>query len=117
MTKTSFVVTIVAGLVVTAVTGQSAGAQAAAPPPGTYGVRAENQQDRIGQGVKSGSLTAGETARLETREAHINQQVRADRAGDNGHMTAGERAKVNREQNRTSGAIYRDKHNGKTQPK
>src|SRR5579859_1470404 len=43
------------------------------------GKRAENQQDRIAQGVKSGSLTAGETARLETKEAAVNHEVRADR--------------------------------------
>jgi hypothetical protein len=114
MSKISYA--FVVALVAMVGAGGSAGAQAAAPPPGTYGARAANQQDRIGQGVKSGSLTAGETARLETRESHINQQVRADRAANGGTMTAAERARVNREQNRTSGAIYRDKHNGKTQP-
>jgi len=38
--------------------------------------RRENQQKRIGQGVASGRLTAGETARLEGKEAKINGQVR-----------------------------------------
>jgi hypothetical protein len=108
---------VLVGLGMALIGGRTAAAQAAAPAPGTYGARAENQQDRIAQGVHSGSLTAGETAHLESREAHINQQVRADRAGDNGHMTAAERAQVNREQNRTSRAIYRDKHNGATQHK
>jgi len=116
MTKTSFVLTMALSLAATAVASRSAAAQSAAPPPGTYGDRSENQQDRIAQGVKSGSLTSGETARLETREHHINQQVRTDRADNGGKMTAAERAKVNREQNRTSGAIYRDKHNGAKQP-
>jgi hypothetical protein len=32
------------------------------------GQRRENQQDRIAQGVRSGSLTAGQTAKLENRE-------------------------------------------------
>ena len=41
-------------------------AQTVAPPPGTIHQRKENQQDRIAQGVKSGQLTAGETAHLET---------------------------------------------------
>src|SRR5271163_3749148 len=117
MTKTSFALTLAFGLAATAVVGGTARAQAAAPPPGTYGARAENQQDRIAQGVKSGSLTPGETSHLEKREQHINKQVRTDRADNGGKMTPAERAKVNREQNRTSGAIYRDKHNGKTQPK
>ena len=81
-------------------------AQAATP-----GQRAENQQDRIAQGVKSGQLTAGETSRLEGREAHVNREVRRDRAANGGHLTAGERARVNRQQNHISRSIYRDKHN------
>ena len=75
--------------------------------------RKENQQDRIAQGVKSGELAPGETARLENREAHINRQERRMRAADGGHLTAADRAKINREQNRTSRAIYRDKHNAR----
>jgi hypothetical protein len=113
MQKTMFA--FVMAIAMVAAVGGTAAAQTAAPAPGTYGVRAENQQDRIAQGVNSGSLTAGETAHLETREAHINQQVHADRAANGGHMTASERAQVNREQNRTSRSIYRDKHNGATQ--
>ena len=52
-----------------------------APQP-TVGQRKENQQDRIAQGVKSGQLTAGETANLETKEAAINGETRADRAAN-----------------------------------
>ncbi len=75
--------------------------------------RKENQQDRIAQGVKSGQLTAGETSRLEGREAHINRQEARMKA--DGNFTAAERAKINHEQNRTSRAIYRDKHNARHQ--
>jgi hypothetical protein len=81
------------------------------------GRRRENQQDRIAQGVRSGQLTAGETAHLENRERGINQQVHADRAANGGRLTLGERAQVNREQNRTSRRIYRDKHNAARQGK
>ena len=77
----------------------------------TVNQRRENQQDRIAQGVKSGQLTAGETARVERREAHINHEVRRDRAANGGHLTAGERSHVNHQLNRTSRAIHRDKHN------
>jgi hypothetical protein len=77
----------------------------------TVNQRRENQQDRIGQGVKSGQLTAHETASLERKEARLNHQIRNDRRHDNGHLTAGERARVNREQNTLSRDIYRDKHN------
>ncbi|HUI50298.1 MAG TPA: hypothetical protein VLX60_00875, partial [Terriglobales bacterium] len=37
--------------------------------------RKENQQDRIANGVKSGQLTAGETASLESKEAAINGET------------------------------------------
>jgi len=79
------------------------------------GARKELQQQRIAQGVKSGQLTAGETSRLENRESAINHEVRADRAANGGKLTGAEKAQVNRQQNRVSGAIYRDKHNGVTQ--
>jgi len=77
--------------------------------------RKENQQDRIAQGVQSGQLTAGETARLETREARVNKGIRADRAANGGKLTGAEKARVNRRQNRMSRSIYRDKHNGAVQ--
>ena len=38
-------------------------------PKSEVGQRERNQQERIAQGVKSGQLTAGETAHLEGREA------------------------------------------------
>src|SRR5690349_12584403 len=82
------------------------------PQPKTeVGQRKENQQDRIAQGVKSGQLTAGETANLETKEAAINGETRADRAANGGKLTAAEKAQVNRQQNQLSKQIYQDKHN------
>jgi len=81
----------------------------------TVNQRRENQQDRIGQGVKSGQLTAHETASLEGKESRLNHQIRHERRNDNGHLTAGERARVNREQNTLSRDIYRDKHNAAQQ--
>jgi len=79
---------------------------------GEVGQRRENQQDRIAQGIRSGQLTAGETSRLENREQGINQQIRADRQANGGKLTAGEKAQMNRQQNRASRVIYRNKHNG-----
>lgn len=82
-------------------------------PKSEVGKRAENQQDRIAQGIKSGQLTAGEAAHLEKNEARINNEVRNDRAANGGKLTAKEKAQVNRQQNRESRQIYRDKHNGR----
>ncbi|MFY9727515.1 MAG: hypothetical protein WAJ87_18615 [Bryobacteraceae bacterium] len=79
------------------------------------GQRAENQQDRIAQGVKSGSLTAGETGNLETKESAINQEVRTDRTLNGGHLTGQEKKIVNQQQNQASRQIYADKHNAAVQ--
>jgi len=84
-------------------------------PKSEVGKRAENQQDRIAQGVKSGQLTAGETANLESKEAGINHEIAADRKANGGTLTNAERAQVNRQQNRVSKQIYKDKHNGRHQ--
>jgi len=84
-------------------------------PKSEVGKRAENQQDRIAQGIQSGQLTAGEASHLENKEAKINQEVRTDRAANGGKLTQQEKAKVNRQQNKASRQIYRDKHNGRRQ--
>jgi hypothetical protein len=87
------------------------------PKPTTeVGQRKENQQDRIAQGIKSGQLTAGETAKLENQQKNINKQVATDRAANGGRLTAGEKAQVNKEQNKASKNIYNKKHNARTQP-
>ena len=80
------------------------------------GQRRENQQERIAQGIKSGPLTAGETAKLENQQKGINQQVAADRAANGGKLTRGEKQQVNKEQNAASKNIYTQKHNARTQP-
>ena len=77
----------------------------------TINQRRENQQDRIAHGINSGSLTAGEVARLESKEARLNHEIRDDREDHNGHLTKAERAQVNRQQNRLSKQIYHAKHN------
>ena len=84
-------------------------------PKSEVGKRAENQQDRIAQGVKSGQLTAGEASNLERKEAGINREVHNDRAANGGTLAPQERAQVNRQQNRVSNQIYNKKHNGRRQ--
>jgi hypothetical protein len=85
-----------------------------AKPKPTVAQRKENQQDRIANGVKSGQLTAGETANLETKEAAINKETAADRAANGGKLTAAEKKQVNRQHNQMSKQIYADKHNANT---
>ncbi|MGA8491331.1 MAG: hypothetical protein WB711_12965 [Terriglobales bacterium] len=73
--------------------------------------REANQQNRIANGVKSGSLSPGETSNLEKREASVQNREKRDVAAHNGHLTKAEQRGINRQQNRLSRGIYRDKHN------
>jgi len=77
------------------------------------GQRRENQQDRIANGIRNGSMSAGEAARTENREQGINQQIHADRQANGGKLTGQEHRQINRQQNGASRQIYRQKHNGK----
>lgn len=77
----------------------------------TINQRRADQQGRIAQGIRSGQLTPRETHRLEGREMSINRQERAMRRADYGRLTRRDRAVLNHRLNRTSRAIYRNKHN------
>jgi len=76
--------------------------------------RQQNQQDRIANGIKSGSLTPREATHLEKREGRIEKQKEADMAAHNGHLTKPEQRQLNREENRTSRKIFAKKHNART---
>ena len=77
--------------------------------------REARQQGRIAEGVGSGQLTPGETARLEKQEQRINNEIKTERAANGGHLTAAERRQVNRQENRESRRIYAAKHNARHQ--
>jgi WXXGXW repeat (2 copies) len=88
--------------------------QHAASQPITERDRAARQQQRIGNGVKSGQLTARETSNLENRAASINHQAAADRAANGGRLTQQEHQQINQRQNNLSQSISNDKHNPAT---
>src|SRR2546421_11552428 len=67
-----------------------------------------NQQQRIEQGVKSGSLTNRETARLERGQAR-DSRLEA-RAGADGHVSAKEQRRIQKNENKQSRRIHREKH-------
>ena len=77
--------------------------------------REANQQRRIDQGVNSGQLTPREAGRLEKREG----KLAADeaKAKSDGTVTAQERARLQREANRDSRAIHRQKNDRQTTKK
>ena len=83
--------------------------------PATIHQRKDNQQQRIGEGVENGSLTAGEASKLEHKEAALNKEEKNMKASDNGKLTAADRAKLQRQQNNLSKDIYKQKHDAQTQ--
>jgi len=72
--------------------------------------REENQQQRIAQGEASGTLSAGQAAKIEGQEQKIQSQETADMDAHNGHLTKPEQLQLNREENHTSAEIFNDKH-------
>ena len=72
--------------------------------------REENQQERIGNGIKSGNLNSKQASNLEKRETSVQNREKADMAKNNGHLTKAEKKGINRQQNRISKSIYKDKH-------
>jgi hypothetical protein len=72
--------------------------------------REQNQQRRIGNGIKSGKLNSQQAAHLEKREASVQNREQKDMAQHNGHLTKAEQKGINRQQNRISKSIYKDKH-------
>ena len=75
--------------------------------------REANQQRRIGNGVANGTLTSKQATHLEKRETAVQNREKADMAAHNGHLTKAEQAGINRQQNRISRSIKRDKASNK----
>jgi methionyl-tRNA formyltransferase len=73
---------------------------------------AQNQHQRIKQGVQSGELTKRETVNLARQQKEIRNDVRAAKRND-GVITQCERKKIKQDQRQASRNIYRKKHNGR----
>jgi len=63
-----------------------------------------------GRQLKNGELNAHQTANLEKREANVQNREQRDMAKNGGHLTKAEQRGINRQQNRISKSIYKDKH-------
>ena len=110
VTNLFFAITLIFGLTVIA------SAQTPTPTPGKRTplarARQERQQKRIGEGVASGELKAGEVRKLEKEQKEIQQDKRDARA--DGTVTGAERREIQKEQNKASRHVYRAKHNNRT---
>jgi len=82
-------------------------------PAATPGIdkRLANQDKRMQQGVQSGRLTPQEAEKLQKREDKIKADVAAAKA--DGKVTKAERKQLNKELNKESRAIKRQKHDRK----
>jgi len=70
-----------------------------------------NQEQRIEQGVQSGSLTNREAARLERGQARVDRKEA--QAARDGHVGKHEQAAIQGKENHQSEEILDKKHNGK----
>lgn len=95
-----------------ALIGSAAVAQTAPDPLATqtYTQRDINQQQRIENGLRDGSLNTREAARLERGEARIDR-MQANAARD-GSVSAQEAARISRAQNAESRQIFQERHDG-----
>ena len=82
--------------------------------PNEVNNREANQQQRTANGLRSGQMTSGEAARTNRQQAALDQQVHNERVANGGALTAQQRQQANREENRNSKQIYKEKHNGNT---
>lgn len=95
-------------LAVTMVVALAVAAPALGAGAATVNERQERQQDRIEQGVKSGELTKREAARLRREQRRIKAEEKAFRS--DGKLSKRERAKLQKDLNKSSRHIYREKH-------
>jgi len=70
-----------------------------------------NQEQRIENGVKNGSLTKREAAELERGQARVDRKEA--RAAADAQVGAGEQRNIQAAENRQSKRIHREKHNGR----
>ncbi|MFO1343014.1 hypothetical protein [Casimicrobium huifangae] len=85
----------------------SASAQTATP---NIDQRQANQQARIEQGKATGTLSKREAARMEAGQAKVQGMKQA--AAADGKVTRAERKAIQKEQNKQSRRIHRQKHDG-----
>jgi hypothetical protein len=71
--------------------------------------RAQNQHQRIRQGVKSGELTRAEAKNLRGNEKDIHHDIKD--AKSDGKITRAERKDIKKDERKNSREIYRKKHN------
>jgi len=75
-----------------------------------FRARQAEQNHRINQGLRNGSLTARQAAGLRRGDRAIDRQARAMNRAGGYHTSAAERAQIHQEMNAQSRQIYNEKH-------
>ena len=82
--------------------------------PNAVDNREANQQQRTANGLRTGEMTSGEAAKTNANQAKVAQQVHNDRTANGGALNTQQKQQINKEQNKNSKQIYKEKHNNKT---
>jgi uncharacterized protein HemX len=72
--------------------------------------RLNTQNQRIRQGVESGKLTPQQARQLHQKDHQVRQEERGMAKQNGGHLTKQEQRALNRQENRNSRQIRREKH-------
>jgi hypothetical protein len=72
--------------------------------------RLGNQNRRINQGVKNGTLTKAQAGQLHKDDRQIRQEERDMASQNGGHITKQEQRTLNQQENKVSNQIYDEKH-------
>ena len=72
--------------------------------------RLSNQNSRINQGVKNGTLSKSQAAQLHKEDRQIRQEERDMASQNGGHITKQEQRTLNQQENKVSKQIYDEKH-------
>jgi TolA-binding protein len=72
--------------------------------------RLENQQTRTDNGVQNGQVNAKQEMRDQNRDTRVEHQESVDEAKHNGHLTAKEQTHMNKELNKNSRDIHKQRN-------
>lgn len=78
--------------------------------------RLRNQERRINQGVKNGTMTKEEAHEQRKDLRNIKREERAEVKANGGYLTKSEKHDLNKQLNANSKDIYQDKHNDVNRP-
>ena len=72
--------------------------------------RLANQNSRINQGVKNGTLSKSQAAQLHKEDRQVRQEERDMASQNGGHVTKQEQRTLNQQENQVSRQILQQKH-------